>query len=79
MGEVPDLRLYLPQPERWSAHIKQNWEKEYCFQKNPGEEFFHLLMHGEIYLEHDEERYCPRCAMRRGILTQARLNWQKGK
>jgi hypothetical protein len=75
---APDVRLYIAQPEGWSAHVKQTWDKEYCFQKRPGEDFFHLLMHGEIYLQHDEEKYCLECAQRRGNITHNRLNWQKG-
>jgi hypothetical protein len=76
--DVPDIRLYVAQPEGWSAHVKQSWDKEYCFQKKPGEDYFHLLMHGEVYLEHDEEKYCLECALRRGTLTYNRINWQKG-
>jgi hypothetical protein len=75
--DVPDIRLYLAQPEGWSAHVKHNWDKEYCFHKNPGEDFFHLLMHGEIYVQHEEEKYCLECALRNGIVTHDRLSWQK--
>ena len=76
--DVPDIRVYVAHPEGWSAHVKRSWDKEYCFQKRPGEDYFHLLMHGEVYLEHDEERYCLQCALRRGILTHNRVNWVKG-
>ncbi len=74
----PDIRLYLSQPDGWSAHIKQNWEKEYCFHKKPGEDYFHLLMCGEIYLQHDHEKFCLDCALRNGMVTHNRLHWQKG-
>lgn len=77
-GDALDIRLYIAQPEGWQAHVKQSWDKEYCFQKKPGEEYFHLLMHGEVYLQHDDEKYCLQCALRRGTLTHDRLNWQKG-
>jgi hypothetical protein len=76
--DVPDVRLYLPDAEGWSAHVKQSWDKEYCFQKKPGEDFFHLLMHGEVYLQNGDEKFCLWCALRRGIVTHDRLNWQKG-
>jgi hypothetical protein len=76
--DVPDIRLYLAQPEGWSARVKQSWDKEYCFHKKPGEDYFHLLMHGEVYLEKDEERLCLQCALRSGVVTHNRLNWQKG-
>ena len=71
-----DVRLYAHTPEGWQAHIKQGWDKDYCFAKNPGEDWFHLLMSGEIYLQHGTERYCLNCALRRGILTADRLYWQ---
>jgi hypothetical protein len=76
--DVPDIRLYVAQPEGWSAHVKQSWDKEYCFHKKPGEEYFHLLMHGEVYLQHDDEKLCLQCALRSGTVTYDRLNWQKG-
>jgi hypothetical protein len=71
-----DERRYVPYPEGWQARIKQGFEKEYCFSKNPGEEFFHLLMGGEIYLQHGSERYCLNCAVRHGITTPDRMFWQ---
>ena len=72
-----DHRVYLPRPEGWKAHIKTSAEKEYCYFKNPGEDYFHLLVVGEIYLEHDGEFYCLTCAARRGVLTSNRLYWQR--
>jgi hypothetical protein len=78
VGDVPDIRLYVALPDGWSAHVKQSWDKEYCFHKKPGEDFFHLLMHGEIYVQKDDERLCLQCAFRDGVVTHDRLNWQKG-
>lgn len=74
---VADWRVYVPQPDGWTAHIKQNWEREYCFLKNPGEDFFHLLQCGEIYVQHDDEMYCLTCALRLGLITRNRLYWQQ--
>jgi hypothetical protein len=71
-----DGRLYVPDPEGWRARVKQGWDKLYCFYKQPGHEYFHLLMSGEIYLERGEEVVCLMCALRRGIITTDRLNWQ---
>lgn len=73
-----DKRLYVQNSEGWQAHVKSNWEKEYCFAHAPGEDHFHLLLCGEVYLQHGDEKYCLNCAMRRGILTHDRLNWQRG-
>ena len=74
--DAPDVRLYAPAPEGWQAKIKDGWERQYCFYKRPGEDYFHLLMSGEIYLIHGEETVCLMCALRRGIITTDRLFWQ---
>lgn len=74
--EVPDVRLYLPDAGEWKAAVKKDSEKVYCYQKNPGEDFFHLITTGEIYLERDDEKLCFQCALRDGILTQDRQHWQ---
>lgn len=76
--DVPDIRIYVAQPDGWTGHVKQSWDKEYCFHKKPGEDYFHLLMHGEVYLQHDDEKVCLQCALRNGIVTHNRVNWQKG-
>ena len=72
-----DYRLYMPYPEGWKAHLKIGWEKQYCYSKNPGEDYFHLILNGEIYLEFGHEMHFLSCAMRQGLLTDDRLNWQK--
>ena len=33
-----EARLYVPDHEGWSAAIKRDWNKEYCFAQNPGED-----------------------------------------
>lgn len=71
-----DVRLYVSDPEGWQAHVKQGWEKQYCYYKHPGEDYFHLLMNGEVYLQHGDEKVCLTCALRHGILTTDRLHWQ---
>ncbi len=71
-----DFRMYLPHAEGWLAHVKTGWDKQYCYAKNPDEDFFHLIVNGEFYLQHGDEKYCLNCAMRQGILTTERLNWQ---
>jgi hypothetical protein len=71
-----DVRLYLPYPEGWEARIKQTWEKEYCYAQNPGEDWFHLLVRGEIYVARGNEKYCLNCARRQAIVSTDRLHWQ---
>ncbi len=73
-----EVRLYVPEQDRWTAAIKRDWLKEYCFGQNPGEDFYHLLLCGEIYLQHGTEKYCLNCALRHGFVTHDRTSWQKG-
>ena len=74
-----DSRLYLPGWEDgWTVKLKTTWEREYCFTKNPGEEFYHLLMAGELYVQYDDEKFCLECAHRRGVISQDRLHWRRG-
>jgi len=73
-----DSRLYLPGwEEGWQVRLKTNWDREYCFAKNPDEEFHHLLMAGELYVELDEEKFCLECARRRGVISDDRLHWKR--
>lgn len=73
-----DIRLYVPRPEGWKAHVKTDSQKEYCHLKNSGEDHFHLLTTGEIYLENNEEKFCLNCALAHGFITRNRLHWQHG-
>ena len=73
---IPDTRLYLPDNEDWNVEIKRDSERVYCYSKHPGEDWFHLVLSGEIYLTRQHERYCLRCALRMGFLTTDRLFWQ---
>jgi hypothetical protein len=73
---IPDARLYLPDNEDWNVLIKRDSERIFCYSKHPGEDWFHLIVGGEIYITRDHERYCLRCALRMKFLTQDRLFWQ---
>jgi hypothetical protein len=76
MSDTPDIRLYLVEPDSWEALIKRDSEKLHCYQKNPGEDFFHRISKGEVYLQSETEKLCLTCALRRGVATQDRLFWQ---
>ncbi len=76
-GEEFDRRLYFPDSEGWEFRVKSG-PREYCSHRNPGEEWFHLLLDGELFLEFGEEKLCLNCAYRNGLLTDDRLFWQKG-
>ena len=72
-----DERLYVPESENWQARIKTNGERDYCYSATPGQDYFHLLLQGEIYLESGDEKLCLNCARRRGVMTSNRLFWQR--
>ena len=71
-----DLRLYAPFPKGWSIHIQGDGPREYCHFKTPGEDYFHLLVPGEVYLAYNDVKYCFNCAFRFGHITNDRLFWQ---
>jgi hypothetical protein len=68
-------RLFVPESAGWKAAIKQDGNKEYCYLQRPGEEFYHLLLTGEIYLQRGDEKYCLSCAARHGYATHKRAFW----
>jgi hypothetical protein len=72
-----DARLYFKYGEGWAAHFKHDWMKEYCYAQNPGEDYYHLLLSGEIYVQRGTEKYCLNCALRHGHITHDRLFWQR--
>lgn len=73
---IPDTRLYVPDHDDWEVHIKRDSARFYCYSKHPGEDWFHLLLNGEIFVSRQHEKYCLRCALRMGFLTEDRLFWQ---
>src|SRR5688572_9604904 len=57
-----DCRLY--QPEGWEAHIMRGSERLYCYAKEPGKDYFHLIIPGEIFIQKGDEKLCLMCAVR---------------
>ena len=76
-SQSQDARLYRPLHEDCEPRIKSGWDREFCCHKNPGEDYFHMLVGGELYIQRGDEKYCLSCAIRLGILTTDRLHWQK--
>ncbi len=71
-----DSRVYVPDNEDWGVEIKRDSDRIYCYAKQPGQDYFHLILNGEIYVTRQHERYCLNCALRMGFLTRDRLFWQ---
>jgi hypothetical protein len=66
---LPPRRLYLNEPG-WRIDIKSGSQREFCYMIAPGQDFYHRLRDGEIFLYRDEERLCLACAVRRGLLVR---------
>jgi hypothetical protein len=64
----PASRLYLFEPG-WRISIKRGSEREFCYQMAPGQDYYHRLLDGEIYLHHHDEKLCLACAVRRGLIA----------
>ena len=61
-------RLYLREPG-WRIAVKVGSEREFCYMAAPGQDYYHRLLDGEIFLAHGEEKLCLSCADRRGLLA----------
>jgi hypothetical protein len=66
---APSLpRLFLFEPG-WRITRKSSSEREFCHSITPGQDYYHRLLDGEIYLHKADEKVCLPCAARRGLLT----------
>jgi hypothetical protein len=61
-------RLFLYEPG-WRVGLKVGSEKTFCYMMKPGQDYYHRLLDGEIYLYNNEERICFACAVRRGLIS----------
>ncbi len=61
-------RMYLFESS-WRVGIKRGSTREFCHMTAPGQDFYHRLLDGEIYLTREGERLCFSCASRRGLIS----------
>ncbi len=61
-------RMYLAEPG-WRIGVKAGNDREFCYMRMPGQDFYHRLLDGEIFLQRDAEKLCLACASRRGLLV----------
>lgn len=61
-------RLYIFEPG-WRMKIKRDSHREFCYMMAPGQDYYHRLLDGELFLYHGDERLCLNCAGRRGIIA----------
>jgi hypothetical protein len=64
----PSRRLFLHEPG-WAVGLKVGSERVFCYMMAPGQDYYHRLLDGEVYLFHGDERLCLACAERRGLLS----------
>jgi hypothetical protein len=60
-------RLFLREPG-WRVAIKRDSQREFCYMVTPGQDHYHRLAAGEIYLFRGDEKVCLPCADRYGLL-----------
>ncbi|MFO0951065.1 MAG: hypothetical protein U0835_07925 [Isosphaeraceae bacterium] len=61
-------RMFLHEPG-WRIALKVGSERVFCYQMAPGQDYYHRLLDGEVYVFNADERLCLACAERRGLLT----------
>ena len=61
-------RLFLHEPG-WRIATKVGSDREFCYMVAPGQDSYHRLLDGEIFLSHGVEKLCLACADRRGLLA----------
>jgi hypothetical protein len=65
---APPHRMFIFEPG-WRIGVKTGSEREFCYMMAPGQDFYHRLLDGEVFLSRDDERLCLACAARRGLIV----------
>ena len=53
----------------WKIGMKTGSHRELCHMMAPGQNFYHRLGDGEVYICQDTEKLCLACAFRRGLIA----------
>ena len=67
-GSSAPRRLFVHEPG-WRVSMKVGSEREYCYMMSPGQDYYHRLLDGEVFVNKGDERICFACAERRGLLS----------
>ncbi|QEH32500.1 hypothetical protein OJF2_09770 [Aquisphaera giovannonii] len=62
---VPHLYVHEP---GWRVSLKRGSHREFCYAQAPGQDYYHRILDGELYLHHGDEKLCLSCACRRGLI-----------
>jgi hypothetical protein len=69
-GNVPSPPPRMFVFERgWTAGVKTGSHRELCHMMAPGQDFYHRLGDGEVYVHQGTEKLCLACAFRRGLIA----------
>lgn len=66
---APTDRLFVREPG-WEVRLKVGSLREFCYTATPGQDHYHRLSDGEIYLQNGDEKLCLPCADRLGLLAR---------
>ena len=68
MDANPNPRRLFLYESGWRVELKLGSDREFCYTIAPGQDCYHRLADGEIYLVRGEEKVCIPCANRRRLL-----------
>lgn len=60
-------RVFLREPG-WYVSLKVGSVREFCHSIAPGDDAYHRLADGELFVHSSDEKLCLPCADRRGLL-----------
>ena len=66
---VPDPHRLFLYEVGWRIELKSGSDREFCYMAAPGQDYYHRLLDGEVYLVRGDEKLCLACAERRGLLS----------
>jgi hypothetical protein len=64
----PQSRMFLAEPG-WRVGLKVGSDREFCYNRAPGQDYYHRILDGEVFLHRAEEKLCVACASRRGLIA----------
>ena len=53
----------------WNIAIKTGSHRELCHMMAPGQDFYHRIGDGEVFVSQGTEKLCLACAYRRGLIA----------
>jgi hypothetical protein len=53
----------------WRIGVNAGNHRSFCHVMALGQDFYHRIVDGEVFLFHNEEKLCLACAARRGLVT----------